>query len=130
MELNNRKIHIYSLPIIKDNNLNINICEFEDQVEIFISKHDLCLVRLTIYDDIQTTGVISSLFVRKNARLDGFGGMLMKTCIDIAKVMNLKVLSLFVEKDTFVHKWYNKVGFVDYMMSTSDDKLIELINIL
>ena len=130
IDLNKEKTHIYSLPIINDNSLNLNICEFEDQVEIFISKPNICLVRFTIYNNIKTTGIISNLFVHNDYRRDRYGRILMDSCIDIAKVMNLKVLSLFVEKDTFVHKWYNKLGFVDYMISASDDKFIELINIL
>lgn len=131
MEMLHRKeTYIHSLPIIKDGDLSVNVCEFDDQVEILIIKPGICSVRLTIYEDVPTTGVISSLFVHGGSRRERYGTVLMHACADISKVLGLTIISLFVKKDTFVHKWYNKLGFIDYMISTSDAGLIELINVL
>lgn len=126
---NSEKEFIYALSIITKNNLGININEFDDQTEILIYKSKVCSVKLTIYSDINTVGIISSLFVDEDYRCNKIGTLLLSVCEAIAKTLNLKILSLFVERDSFMHRWYNRLGFVDYMTNSSDPNLIELINI-
>ena len=126
---NSEKLLIYALPTITKNHLGININEFDDQTEILIYKSKVCSVKLTIYSDVDTVGFISSLFVDEDYRCKKNGTLLLFVCEAIAKTLNLKILSLYVEKDSFMHRWYNRLGFVDYMTNSSDPNLIELINI-
>lgn len=104
-----------------------NICQFDSQCQIYIIKPEIGIVTLTIYSPDFKTSYISSLYVKEEFRNLGIGNKLIKFCIDISKALKCDIVTLDVEVDTFMHKWYNRCGFIDYKTS---DNLIELIKVL
>lgn len=126
MELDDKHL-IYSLSSIKDNDLTVNICEWDDQIQIHIIKPETASVTLTIYEPDFKTGFITSLYVHPEVRGLKIGTILITACLDIANVIKCKILALNVKPNTFVYNWYNRLGFIDYR---TDDGLITLIKVL
>ena len=55
--------------------------------------------------------VITGLSVHKPSRRKGFGSRLLYLAEEEAKENGVHKIVLYVEKDTFIYKWYKKSGY-------------------
>lgn len=73
---------------------------------------------------------MSDLFVIESSRKLGLGNWLVSKCEEISRQNNAKFISLSVKKDSWIHLWYNKLGYEDYFSNSDDGSMIQLIKTL
>ena len=73
-------------------------------------------VELEVYEPYKKFARINGIVIDKNARGKGIGQTLLQAAVDLAHEMDMRLITLLVEKDNSVaKKLYDKVGF-SYMM--------------
>lgn len=91
-------------------NYFVNYNTSQDKVLIYL-ENEISKTVLYIYKDDPQVLYIANLFVDVNMRDKGIGSQLLSLIEDIADQMNIKKLVLFVEKNTWMQKWYNRLGY-------------------
>ena len=64
------------------------------------------------YDDDPDTLYFSNLFVNEDQRGNGTGNRILKQVDEIAKEKGVSTICLRVKKDSFVHRWYERNGYI------------------
>ena len=112
--------------LTKDFNVIVSI--FDDSaITINIFYKDWGLIRLTNYENSKNVMCISDLFVEDEFRNYKLGTKLITVCERIAKYYNCGLISLSVIKDSWMHKWYNKIGYDDFFTNYDNSEIITLI---
>lgn len=85
------------------NGLTINIIEINGNSSSSIYLY---------YDDWSTC-YLANLLVDMNHRNKGIGLKMIETQEKVAKLCKIKNLTLMVEKDSWIHDWYERLGYTD-----------------
>lgn len=110
---------------------NVFVTDFEDSTSIIVaSMSGIFIFRLSIYNSTPSTMFVSEITVSEKNRQSGYGKLILNFVNNIAIKLEIKIISLVVLKDTFMHAWYNRNGYVDYFVHESDTKYITLIKTL
>lgn len=73
-------------------------------------------VELEVYEPYKKFARINGIVIDKSARRKGIGQTLLQAAVDLAHEMDMRLVTMLVEKDnTIAKKLYDKVGF-SYMM--------------
>jgi GNAT superfamily N-acetyltransferase len=83
-------------------------------------KDNILRFALYVYDDDPTTLYLSNVFVSENYRQRGLGNIILKMADEIAKSHGADTLMLKVLKKSFVHNWYERHGFEDFVCDDED----------
>jgi len=75
---------------------------------------------LYTYDDDPDTVYLSNVFVDEKYRRTGLGNIILEMATDIAKKMEFKTIILKVLKTSFVHEWYERHGYRDFVADSED----------
>ena len=67
--------------------------------------------RIYRYNDERTTFYLEGLSVDANARGKGMGNLLLKTLEEEGRRRGAKTFCLWVKKDTWMYKWYQRRGY-------------------
>lgn len=78
-----------------------------------MEKHGKAFARTYWFDDDEKTIYFDWLSVIEKERKRGFGTELLESHIKAAKTYNLESL-LWVKKETWMHDWYKRKGYIDY----------------
>jgi len=109
---------------------NILINNEEDDIIIYLSLKDILIIKLSILKDSPNNMWIEELYVENNFRNKGFAKNIMMLIPSIANIFKCNFLSLFVKKDTWINKWYNNLGYMNYTICDSDKTYIKCIKII
>lgn len=82
--------------------------------EFIMTKDGSGYVRLNIFLGDGVSGVMEDLSVSEGSRKHGVGLSLVQACEKISRENGCEELILWVEKDSWVRGWYEKLGFVEY----------------
>lgn len=74
-------------------------------------ENEISKIVLYTYNDNPEILYIANLSVDANMRNKGIGTQLLSIAEDVADQMSIKTIILFVEKNTWMQKWYNKLGY-------------------
>lgn len=88
----------------------VNYENYQDKLLIFL-ENEISKVALYTYKDDPQVLYIANLSVDANMRNKGIGTQLLSIAEDIADQINIKTIILFVEKNTWMQKWYNRLGY-------------------
>ena len=84
--------------------------EYTDKEYIYI-EDDISKICLYRYYDDDTIIYLSNLYVDTNMRNKGIGTRLVSMCENIAENLGINKIILFVEKNSWMQKWYNRLGY-------------------
>lgn len=70
---------------------------------------------LYTYNDDPYVTYLSNVWVNDESRGQGIGDKLLNVAEEMAIQHNAKVICLKVLVDTWVHDWYQRQGFIDYI---------------
>lgn len=74
------------------------------------------------------TAYIESLSVNVEVRHKGFGSQLMKQIEQIAfNTLGVSILGLCVDEESWMHGWYERLGYVDHGWDKGDDCMIWML---
>jgi len=91
---------------------------------LIMEKEGKAFGRIYWYNDDDTTVYLDWLSVDKDARKGGLGTILQKIREDIGKELGAKFACLWVKKDSWMHDWYERRGYKDYMNYKEDKNYI------
>lgn len=91
-------------------NYFVNYNTSQDKVLIYL-ENEISKIVLYTYKDNPEILYIANLSVDANMRNKGIGTQLLSIAEDIADQINIKTIILFVEKNTWMQKWYNRLGY-------------------
>lgn len=66
------------------------------------------------YNDDSSSIYVANLFVLKSYRHKGIGIQLLKISEQIGKSLNADNCYLLVKKDSWMHEWYKRIGYMDF----------------
>lgn len=75
---------------------------------------------LHMYDDDPDTVYLTSVFVKEQYRKLGLGNVILSMAEDIGKQLDAKVIMLNVLKNSFMHDWYERHGYSDFVVNDED----------
>ena len=75
---------------------------------------------LYVYNDDPFTYYLSNVFVSEDYRKRGIGNIILNMANDIAKSHNANTLMLKVIANSFMHDWYQRHGFEDFVCDDED----------
>lgn len=76
---------------------------------------------LYVYNDDLKTMYLSNVRVKPTARKRGIGNDILVTAENEAKKYGADNISLVVSKSSWVHDWYKRYGFADFMIDKHKD---------
>jgi ribosomal protein S18 acetylase RimI-like enzyme len=120
------------LPIINENTrymFHINIDTLFSSIYI-MENTGKALSRMYWYHDDKTTIYLDTLSVDENIRQQGIGTNLQKIREDIGIILGADTSCLFVKKDTWMHQWYKRRGYIDFKPYDDDDTYLWMKKIL
>lgn len=90
--------------------VHYNKWEWGDQYIIVLDGGN-ALGRLEIENPSDKKGIISGISVIQSQRRKGLGDQVLKACEEKAKELGLKLLSVYVENNSWVSDWYTRCGY-------------------
>lgn len=75
---------------------------------------------LYMYDDDPKTAYLSNVFVDEKMRGNGIGNTILDKADEMARKIGAETLCLKVKRDSFVHQWYRRKGYVDFQPDNDD----------
>ena len=73
-----------------------------------------------MYDDDPDAVYLTSVFVKEQYRKLGLGNVILSMAEDIGKQLDAKVIMLNVLKNSFMHDWYERHGYSDFVVNDED----------
>lgn len=102
------------------------VTEIDGKSFVILEKDSKAICRLFIFNDNTEIGWISFLCVPDSNKRIGIGKFLLDICHNIAKDNNILQLHLNVIKDSWMHKWYTRLNFIDLELCEENDEYIHL----
>ena len=93
----------------------------QESKEIFITL-DTGLCRLSIYNQTPNVAFLSTLIVDENNRNTGVGNQLLLLAEEVSKTNNCDTITLYVEPNSWMQKWYERKGF--YVVCFDENMII------
>ena len=88
---------------------------------VYLYRGDNYMFNLYVYNDDMKTMYLSSIRVNPTARKKGIGNDILVTAENEAKKYGADNIRLFVSRSSWVHDWYKRYGFVDFMIDKYKD---------
>ena len=88
---------------------------------VYLYRGDNYMFNLYVYNDDMKTMYLSSVRVNPTARKKGIGNDILVTAENEAKKYGADNIRLFVSRSSWVHDWYKRYGFVDFMIDKYKD---------
>lgn len=92
----------------------------QESKEIFITL-EVGLCRLSIYNQTPNVSFLSTLIVDENNRNKGIGDQLLFLAEEMSKNNNCDTITLYVESNSWMQKWYERKGFFCCMLGWKYD---------
>lgn len=73
-----------------------------------------------MYDDDPSAIYLSSVFVQEQYRKSGLGNVILSMAEDVGKNLGAEVIILNVLKNSFMHDWYSRHGYSDFVVNDED----------
>lgn len=116
----------YYMNIYKFDNINFIVSEFDEGINIHIIYKGI--IKISLYNDNNNVAWISDLHIDEEFRKQGIASLLLQFCEEVIYKLHYVFINLQVKRDTWLHKWYNRLDYLDYYIH--DDKWIQLTKIL
>lgn len=87
------------------------LSETVENRKIIHLQNEVSEVCLYIYEDDPGTVYIANLYVDTNVRNKGIGTLIMQICESIAIQLKASKQILFVQKNSWMQKWYSRLGY-------------------
>lgn len=91
---------------------------------LIMQKHGNAFGRLYWFNKDDKSAYLDWLSVDEDYRKMGIGTKLQEIREHIAKCLNIKTVCLWVYKDTWMHNWYKRRGYVDYIDYEDEENAI------
>lgn len=91
---------------------------------LIMEKHGRAFARMYWYNDDNESVMMDWLDVYEEYRRNGLGTTLQEIREDIARKIGAKKTYLWVHKDTWMHEWYKRRGYVDYAIYENENNAI------
>lgn len=95
-----------------------------------IEKTGAAFARMYWYNDECTIFYLDWLNVDENRRQQGLGTSLQEVREELAKKLGGKTTFLWVHKNTWMHEWYKRRGYVDYQDYSEEGDAIWMVKTL
>lgn len=102
-----------------------HLCTSVKSSSIFIMDEDgVSYGCISWYNDQDDAIYIDLISVIEEFRRQGLGSQMMEVCINLSIYLGATSINLCVQKESFMHKWYEKIGFIDTIPNKEDDTYI------
>jgi N-acetylglutamate synthase-like GNAT family acetyltransferase len=86
--------------------------------------------RLYQYNDDTTTIYFEGISVSRDCRKQGIGSKVLGKLEEISENLGATTLYLWVEKDTWMNKWYQRCGYIDFKQHEQEETYIWMKKLL
>lgn len=91
---------------------------------LIMEKTGKAFGRIYWFNDDANTIYLDWLSVDESVRKQGIGRELQEIREEIGRILNAKTSCLWVKKDTWMHEWYQRRGYVDWKNYDNEENAI------
>lgn len=91
---------------------------------LIMEKRGKAFARLYWYHDDNTTVYLDGLSVDSKSQRQGIGTELQKIRESIGRSMGATISCLWVRKNTWMHAWYKRRGYTDWMNNENEKNTV------
>jgi hypothetical protein len=103
--------------------------EIDDTITV-MEKHGNAIIRIHWYNDDNSTVYLYELNVNEKSKKQGIGTELLTIAENVGLNLGADKSCIWVEKDSWMYKWYKKLGYSDFKVHDKEDNTIWMMKTL